>query len=187
MITTILFGVTVAIILVSAFYVVRSPDLVRAVLWLGLSLLGTALLYGLLQSPFLAGVQVLTYVGGVVTLLIFGVMVTRRHTGEPIKAEGVGGFRAFLVAGGFFAIMAWAIVKTGLPATGPLPAVSTAQLGRTLLDDYFFPFEVASLLLLAAIVGAVVLARRKDPEPSGAHGPIIRSPGPGPQSPGVSQ
>ena len=165
--TTVLFGVVAAIILLSAVSVVRSNDLIRAVLWLGLSLFGTALMYGMLDAPFLAGVQVLTYIGGVVTLLIFGVMVTRRHTGEVIEAGSVGGARAFLVAAGFFGVMAWAIKRTPLPENDPLPPVAIGSLARALLGDYLFAFEVSSLLLLAAMIGAVVLARRKDPAPQG--------------------
>ena len=67
-----------------AIRVVTSGDLVRAVLWLAATLLGTAVVYALLHAPFLAGVQVLTYVGGVVTLMIFGVMVTRKHDGTTV-------------------------------------------------------------------------------------------------------
>ena len=161
MITSALFFLVALVVLVSATFVVVSADLIRAVLWLGLSLIGTAALYGLLQAPFLAGVQVLTYVGGVVTLLIFGVMVTRRHTGEPIKADGVGRLRALLVAGGFFGVMAWTLSRTPLPAGGVRAPITTAELGKTILGDYLFAFEVASVLLLAAIVGAIVLARKE--------------------------
>lgn len=170
---TALFGVVVAMIVGSAIFVVRSNNLVRAVLWLGVSLAGTAILYAMLDAPFLAGVQVLTYIGGVVTLMIFGVMVTRRHTGEIIDAGSVGNLRAILVAGGFFGVMAWALTRTPLPVNEPLPPVAVSSLARALVDDYLFAFEVASLLLLAGMIGAVVLARRKDPARVGERGPIL--------------
>ena len=67
---------------IPALRVVTCHDLVRAILWLAATLLGTAVLYAMLHAPFLAGVQVLTYVGGVVTLMVFGVMVTRKHDGR---------------------------------------------------------------------------------------------------------
>jgi NADH-quinone oxidoreductase subunit J len=166
MTTDIGFGLSAAIIVISALFVVRSTNLIHAVLWLAMSLLGTAALYAFLEAPFLAGVQVLTYVGGVVTLLIFGVMVTRRHEGAeaPIAAESDE--RGFLVAVALLAGLGIAIWKTEftLPASPP-PQATTAQLASLLLKDYLIAFEALSLLLLAAIVGAVVIARRKEPNP----------------------
>jgi NADH-quinone oxidoreductase subunit J len=161
------FGVVAALLLVSSLATVFTKDLIRAVYWLALALLATAALYMLLDSGFLAGVQVLTYVGGVVTLMIFGVMVTRRVDGAPIPTLAAGGFRAAVVALGAFAAMTSAIVTSDLEA-GASPAaathLTTNALAKTLLDEYLLTFEAASLLLLAAIVGAVVLARRKDLE-----------------------
>ena len=90
--------ISAIIILVSALFVVRSSNLIHAVLWLAMTLLGTAALYAQLNAPFLAGVQVLTYVGGVVTLMIFGVMVTRRHAGSVAPAERVSNVRGALAA-----------------------------------------------------------------------------------------
>lgn len=150
----------------SAIVVVHSRNLVRAVLGLALMLLGTAVLYGLLDAGFLAGVQVLTYVGGVVTLCIFGVMVTRRveGTGSPTESGGHG--RGFIVATLVFGLFVAAVQKTDLPAAVPRETVSIAQLGEALLGPYLMAFEAVSLLLLAAIIGAVVLARRRDPDPA---------------------
>lgn len=164
--TAIGFGVVAVMLLLSAFATVFSKDLVRAVYWLAVALLATAVLYMLLDAGFLAGVQVLTYVGGVVTLMIFGVMVTRRHDGESIPTLGEGGFRAGVVAVGLFAAMASAIVTSHLDdgVQAVLPTLATKALAKTLLDEYLLAFEAASLLLLAAIVGAVVLARRRDGE-----------------------
>src|SRR5262244_4392229 len=95
---------------VPALRVVTCRDLVRAVLWLAATLLGTAVLYALLHAPFLAGVQVLTYVGGVVTLMIFGVMVTRKHEGTSFTIDGSGRLRAALAAGAFFLVVGAAIL-----------------------------------------------------------------------------
>lgn len=159
------FGLVSAVILLAALMVVRAKDLIHAVLWLALVLLGTAALYAQLNAPFLAGVQVLTYVGGVVTLMIFGVMVTRRHAGQVAEAGSAGDERGIVFASALFALLAVALWKSPLP-TAPAPeAVTTAQIAKTLLDDYLIAFEALSILLLAAIVGAVVLARRKDPDP----------------------
>jgi NADH-quinone oxidoreductase subunit J len=166
MISRLGFGLVALIVAVAAVLVVRSRNLVRAVLWLALVLLGTAVLYALLDAPFLAGVQVLTYVGGVVTLMIFGVMVTGRHESTVAVVDSADRVRGFLVALGFFTVVGGAILRTDFPAVLPPPRLTTADLARSLLDDYLLPFEVTSLLLLAAVVGAVVLARRKDPGPA---------------------
>lgn len=163
--STLFFGIVAAIILVSAVFVVRAQNLIHAVLWLALTLLGTAALYAQLNAPFLAGVQVLTYVGGVVTLMIFGVMVTRRHEGVEAAAENDSDEKGFIFAAALFVLLAVAIWKSPMPVPTNAPGATTNQLAHALLDDYLIAFEVLSLLLLAAIVGAVVLARRRDPDP----------------------
>jgi NADH:ubiquinone oxidoreductase subunit 6 (subunit J) len=177
------FFVTAAALLYSALRVVSSTDLVRAVYWLAAALVSTAVLYGLLEAPFLAGVQVLTYVGGIVTLMIFGVMVTRRHDGSSIEAKGQNRFRALLVALGFLGPMVGAILRSDLDSTKRVATVavtegaSTRLLALSLLGEHLLAFEAASVLLLAAIVGAVVLARRRDVEPEravGQAGPTLR-------------
>ena len=153
------------LVVVPAFRVVTSRDLVRCILWLAATLLGTAVLYALLHAPFLAGVQVLTYVGGVVTLMVFGVMVTRKHEGTTITIDGAGRVRGALAALGFFAVVAVAVLRTDLSSLTAVEPPSTQDLAFSLLDRYLLAFEVASVLLLAAIVSAVVLARRRDPVP----------------------
>ena len=177
------FFLVAAVLLWSALRVVSSGNLVRAVYWLALALLSTAILYGMQQAPFLAGVQVLTYVGGIVTLMIFGVMVTRRHDGSSIGATGQNRFRALLVALGFFGVMVGAILGSDLDSTKRVAVVavtedaSTRGLAIALLGEHLLAFEAASVLLLAAIVGAVVLARRRDVEPEravGQAGPTLR-------------
>jgi NADH-quinone oxidoreductase subunit J len=160
------FGLLALAMVVAALFVVRSRNLVRAVLWLALVLLLTATLYAILGAPFLAGVQVLTYVGGVVTLMIFGVMVTGRHQGAVAEVDSADRVRGLLVALAFFALVAGAILRTEFPPTLPPPPPTTAELARSLLTEYVLAFEVASLLLLAAVVGAVVMARRRDPVPT---------------------
>jgi NADH:ubiquinone oxidoreductase subunit 6 (subunit J) len=172
------FGLVTCVLLFGALATVATHNLVRAVFWLSLTLAATAALYVLLDAGFLAGVQVLTYVGGVVTLMIFGVMVTRRHDGGPIPSLGADGFRAFLVAVGAFALMASAIVTSQLE-DGVQPAVArvtTQGLARSLLDEHLLAFEAASLLLLAAIVGAVVLARRQDVNERPGVRSVVRGP-----------
>lgn len=165
--TSVAFGVVVAAMLIAALMVATAHNLVHGVLWLGAMLLATAALYVLLAAPFLAGIQVLLYAGGVITLMIFGVMLTRTTPDTAVQRRGrLGGAVA---AAALFGTVAGAIARSGgvlsgsdQPAPGA-PAVGTADLGRELLGTHVLAFEVLSLLLLAAMIGAVVLARRRDP------------------------
>ena len=151
----------------SAIRVVTSRRLVHAVLWLAVTLVSTAALYAMQGASFLAAVQVLVYVGGVVTLMIIGVMVTRRHEGIAVDVDTTRALRAGLVSVSLFAIVAFAIETTpGLDAPVEPRTLTTADLGRAILVDHVFSFEVMSFLLLGAIVGAIVIARRKDPAPA---------------------
>lgn len=152
--------------LVPGYFVVRATNLIHATFWLGASLLATASLYAMLGASFLAAAQALVYVGGVVTLMIFGVMITRRHEGLAVPAESRNTTRAAVISIALFALIAQAIRAThGLDAPMPTPARDdTDALGRALVVDHVLAFEALSVLLLAAIVGAVVIARRRDPD-----------------------
>jgi NADH-quinone oxidoreductase subunit J len=164
MMETIGFGLAAACAFLSAIFVVRSANLIHAALWLGLTLLSTAALYAMLGASFLAGVQLLVYVGGVITLMIFGVMITRRHDGILVRADSSAPARGGFVAGAFFAVVAWAIHSTPGLDVGLVPnAMSPADLGRVFLREQVLAFETLSVLLLGAIVGAIVIARRRDP------------------------
>lgn len=174
MIANVGFGVVAAIAVLSALLVVRSANLVHAVLWLGLLLIDTAVLYAMLGASFLAGVQVLLYVGGVVTLMLFGVMLTRRHDGLNVPADRGPPLRGAITAMALFGVLAAAIVRSNLDVVGETiatPAVvaaagnsqaSTQAIGLELLSTHVLAFEALSLLLLAGIIGAVVIARRRD-------------------------
>jgi NADH-quinone oxidoreductase subunit J len=175
------FGIVAGFALLSATAVVRSHDLVHAVLWLGVTLFVTAVLYAILGASFIAGVQVLLYVGGVVTLMIFGVMVTRRHDGPDHRAlgtrlEDTASARAGAIALAIFGSIAWAVLATdGLDAPAPAAESSAADLGRALLHDHLLAFEAVSMLLLAAMVGAIVIARRRD-QGAVKQAPVRRAP-----------
>jgi NADH-quinone oxidoreductase subunit J len=163
------FGIVTGCALLSAIAVVRSFDLVHAVLWLGVTLFATAVLYAMLGASFLAGVNVLLYVGGVVTLMIFGVMLTRRHGSKAPRLEDGNRGGAAACALALFALVAGAILSTpGLdpvvaPPAAAAPAPTAGDLGRALLHEHVFAFELVSMLLLAVMVGAIVIARRRDP------------------------
>jgi NADH-quinone oxidoreductase subunit J len=158
---TVAFGILAAALLLSAIFVVHARNLVHAVLWLGVTLLVTAALFVMLDAGFLAGVQVLLYVGGVVTLMAFGVMLTRRHDGRVAVAGSSRVGRGAVIAAATFGVIAAAVARSELPAGEK--TVTTAELGSGLVTTHLLAFEALSFLLLAAIIGAIVIARRRDP------------------------
>lgn len=148
-------------LVVAAVLAAVSKNLVRALLWLALVLGGTAVLFVLLGAGFLATIQVLVYIGGLVTLLIFGVMLVHRAGDAAIPRPVRRVVPAAIVSIALFAALAAAILEAdlGTPAAGPPDgeALATTLLGKDLLA-----FEVLSVLLLAAMIGAIVLARARD-------------------------
>ncbi len=164
------FGVVAAALLFSAFKVVTTRNLVHGVLWLGLTLATTAAAFVLLKATFLAAMQLLLYTGGVLTLMLFGIMLTARVEGVEVPVESDNRGRAALLAVGVFAVFAWTILNTPMP-TAPGAAFSAQAIGASFLTDHLLAFEVLSLLLLAAMVGAIVLARTGDHAPPAGHRP----------------
>ncbi len=148
----------------SGFMVVTTGNLVHAALWLVATLFGVAVTYALLNAPFLAVVQVVVYIGAIAILFIFAVMLTRkdmRDQGPQMNRNWwVGALLSVLVfAGLFFLLQGW----SGLSKTAadiPAGFDSISELGNALVSPnaYVLPFEVASVLLVAALVGAVYVA-----------------------------
>ena len=150
-------------VLAGALGTVLSRNLVHSVIWLALTLVATAGLYARLSAGFLAGAQVLLYAGGVVTLAIFAVMLSSRLDGGPILHASRGRARALVVAAGVAALLVAVIFAAPLPGVRSAPPVDAADLGRSFLGEYVLPFEVLSVLLVAAMVGAIAIARKEDP------------------------
>jgi NADH:ubiquinone oxidoreductase subunit 6 (subunit J) len=150
-----------------ALAVLRTQNMFRAALMLVVSFAGVAGIFALINAEFLAVVQILIYGGGVAVLVIFAVMVTRDVT-EGNRNTRTQPF-ALLVAAGLFVTLAFAIVKAEwnvLPddLPGPLADVfvdTPAALGDLLLSEYVLPFEIAGVVLLAAVVGALSLVRER--------------------------
>jgi NADH-quinone oxidoreductase subunit J len=141
---------------------VVSHDLVHSVLWLGLTLVATAGLFVTLHAEFLAAVQILLYTGGVITLMLFGVMLTRRLTSARIEHGSTKRLRGAVLAVAAFAVITVGIVRGGSLTAPPRPPGDTKALGELVLTRLVLPFEVLSVLLLAAMIGAIVLARKVD-------------------------
>ncbi len=162
----IIFVVTGLITFISAVMVVAAPRLVHAGLWLILTLAGVAVTFVLLEATFLAVVQVLVYIGAIATLIIFAVMLTRRVMQETGPQENRVWYLALVLSLVLFAALLsmTALVPRFAAEAGTLTAEQETllqELGRALVDvnAFVLPFEVASILLLAAMVGAIVIAR----------------------------
>lgn len=146
----------------TALIVVLARNIVHCAIALVFTFFGVAALYILLDAEFLAAVQVLLYVGGITILLLFAIMLTSRISDRGVKIlnEQVGGsaFVVFVI----FGLMAYANLRGLALVAAPLPAASyaTAPIGRLLLTTYVLPFEAVSILLLAAMIGAIILAQR---------------------------
>ncbi len=153
------------VVLVAAISIVTGTELVRGVLWLAVALLGTAVLYVLLDADFIAAVQVLLYTGGIITLMLFGLMLTARITSTKVTITSHGKLKGAVSAVALFAVLAWAILSSPLPeaAPGATAALDAKAIGAGFLTTWLLPMEVLSVLLLAVMIGAIVLARKGDP------------------------
>ena len=179
----ILFGVIATLGVLSALGTVLARNLVHAALYLVAFFFLIACQFVLLEAEFLAAVQVLVYIGAVAIILMFGIMLTRNIQGDDTTIVSRGGFLAGgLVASGLLTVMIFGIINeegsSGRPAWKSVttrPAIypasareSEAQaaainnmgraVGEDLLTRYLIPFEVAGILLTAALVGAIALA-----------------------------
>jgi NADH-quinone oxidoreductase subunit J len=153
-----------AILLVgSALAVVLSKNLFHSVLWLALALTGTAGVFLLLNAEFLAAVQLLLYAGGVITVVVFAIVVTERLVGERITQTNRGIVVGALVSGALLWLLVSTLLRRPLPVT-PLPAVSdlTRLVGEQVLTTFVLPFELLALLMLAAMLGAIYFARPEE-------------------------
>jgi len=150
-----------AVVLVgSALAVVLSRNLFHSVLWLALALTGTAGVFLLLQAEFLAAVQILLYAGGVVTVVVFAIVVTERLVGERISQTSrriaAGAIVSVLFAVGVIGALNGAVLPRDLPDASP---ALTRTLGEAVLTEFVLPFELLAVLLLAALIAAVYFAR----------------------------
>ncbi|MGF0170900.1 NADH-quinone oxidoreductase subunit J family protein [Streptomyces sp. Marseille-Q5077] len=151
----------------AALVTVTTRQLVHAALWLVVTLGGLAVEYLLLTAEFIAWVQVLIYVGSVVVLLLFGLMLTRAPIGRSPDADSANRWAALTVAVASAATLIWVVVDafrtTWIDLDGPA-AGSTKATGESLFQNWVLPFEALSVLLLAALVGAIVLSRKAKAE-----------------------
>jgi len=142
---------------------VLSKNLFHSVLWLALALTGTAGVFLLLEAEFLAAVQLLLYAGGIVTIVVFAIVVTERLVGERITQTNRRITVGAVTSLALIALVVNAISRQPLAtAREPLTTDLTRTIGESVLTRFVLPFELLGVLMLAAMLGAVYFARPED-------------------------
>ena len=158
----VIFYVFAAITVGSAAVVVLARSLIYSAFALLFTFFGVAGLYVLLGADFLAATQLLIYVGGILVLLLFGVMLTHKIYELDLRSEVTQFLPGAIIGGGTLAILVATMYRTNWKiGPGRLPEPTTAEIGRQFLGPYLLPFEMASILLLVALIGAAMIVRRR--------------------------
>jgi NADH-quinone oxidoreductase subunit J len=150
-----------AIVVASAILVVTLRNVFHSALFLVLTLVGVAGTYIFLEAEFLAVVQVLLYVGGIMTLIIFAVMLTARIAGTEVRQTNEQKLVSLAVSLCILILFSGIIVTRTwqIGPSGKSPGIE--DIGMGILTEYAFPFEVVSIILLAALIGAIVISRKE--------------------------
>lgn len=163
MVQTVVFVICSLVTLGAALAVVTSRNLFHSALFLILSFVGVAGLYVLLEAPFLAAVQILVYVGAVAILIVFAVMLTRRLMARDLVQHNAQWGWSALGAVLLFVALALILLQVNWPVVeATVSEESISILGQDLMSTYLVPFEVASVLLLVALVGSIIIARERE-------------------------
>jgi len=158
----VIFWILAIVMAFAAMRVVTVRNVVHAALYLVVTLMGAAAMYIMLFAEFVAWVQVLVYVGAIVVLALFGLMLTRAPIGSGDFDNDQRALAA-VVAAAIFGVTSWVMFRAfeGQNVNyARTTGTTTKQVGEEIFSRYVLPFEVVSVLLLAALVGAVVIARR---------------------------
>ncbi len=161
----IFFAIIALAMVASAVRVVTSKNILHAALYLVVVLAGIAAQFIITGAEFTGVTQVLVYIGAVLVLFLFGIMLTRARIGREESVDGDRRWLAGVVALLLFAVMAYALVDAfdteALDAQNALEPQSTQMVSDAIFHDYLIPFEAVSFLLLAALIGAIVVARKE--------------------------
>ncbi len=166
MTTLVLFYIAGFFTLGGAVGVVATRNIVHAALFLLVSMMGVAGVYILVFAEFLALVQVLIYGGAIIIVILFALMLTRLQEFRG-RMENPQWPLAALAAIILFGVIAAALVSRSIPANLVASGPDIRELGQTLFTQWAVPFEIASVLLLVALIGAIVIARAGSTEPGG--------------------
>ncbi len=158
----IIFYLFAVITLVSGFLVVSSKNIVHSAFYLLFTFFGVTGLYALLGADFIAVVQVMVYIGGILILIIFGVMLTNKITDVSIKSGTLQVIPAAIIVGLFAGGLASIMVNTQWHTEfSKIPETTMYSLGDLLINEYVLIFELLGILLLIALIGAASIARRE--------------------------
>ena len=155
-------GVAV-VLLASSLAVVITPNLFHAVLFLALALVATGGVFLLLRAPFIFGVQLLLYAGGVVVLVVFAIMLTEQLVGERIgQASRYVGNGVVVSAAVFAGVVGFLVKSRASRETVAAAGDTTVEIGKAIVGGFAAPFELLGVLLIAALLGALYFARTED-------------------------
>jgi NADH-quinone oxidoreductase subunit J len=163
--TTLFFYVLAGLAVLGGILVITRRNAVHSALALIMTLLALAGLYLMLNAPFVAGVQIILYAGGIMVLFLFVIMlvsIEKSQKEEQFNKQWIAGLGAALALGGLFVVV-YVKGRALFPEGAMLPPENnnTQEIAKYLYGDYLFTFEIASLLLLVAIIGAVVMAKKR--------------------------
>jgi len=154
------------IVIISASIVVFSRNIIYAAFSLLFTFFGVAGIYVLLNADFLAVVQLLIYVGGILILLVFGVMLTNKVVNVDIKTGTMQVLPAAILVAAIAGTLCGIFYATGWLVVEEIPENTSTieKLGEMFLTNYLLPFELASVILVVALIGAAMIARREKSE-----------------------
>ncbi|HHB89836.1 MAG TPA: hypothetical protein ENK60_00855 [Anaerolineae bacterium] len=162
MVGQVLFILVAAITLLMALGAVVAKNLFHAALFLVGVFFGIAVLFILLDAEFLGVAQIVIYIGAIATLIVFAIMLSKNVMGKEAGAYNRNWYAAMAGAVFLFLLLAWLLLKAPFQmVSADVPADAITQIGQGLVGTYVVPFEVASVLLLVALVGAIMLARER--------------------------
>ena len=161
---TVGFWVMAVVLVGGSLGVVLTPNLFHAaVLYLPAALVATGAIFWLLESPFLFGVQLLLYAGGVVTIVVFAIMLTERLVGESIRQSNRFVFNGAVLAAAVFVGILGFVIQRAVPPAPPAPAgEQMIALGRALVGPFGAVLQLLAVLLVVALLGALYFARAED-------------------------
>ena len=163
MVPVIIFGLVSLVTLGAAIAVVTNKNILHSAFYLILAFVGVASVYVLLEAPFIAVVQVLVYIGAIAILIVFAIMLTRRLMSKDLMQKNAQWGWSALGAIGLFITLGWIVFSVNWQAADQaVPDDTVTILGQELLSTYVIPFEIASVLLVAALVGAILIGRERE-------------------------
>jgi len=161
----IIFYLVALMVVVSAAMVVGSKNIVRAAYSLLFTFLGVAGIYILLGADFIGVTQLMVYVGGILILLLFGIMLTNKVYSVDIRRENAYIIPSIVIVGIFAAFLIFVMTETNWVTADPtFPNTTVFDLGKTLLVHYSLIFEILAIVLLIALIGAATMARNDNKE-----------------------